>query len=177
MSAAVGAGGSCGDEGAQIDLSDMQGNSRLSTRFSKGGVAYLTELDDAGDMDRKPQRYKPRLKYPPRKREIYWCDYPPPECAHLPEFWKRRPVVVISRRTTLKGVVTVVPLTSREQTDLRASVPVCSPIDGRDAWVICNHVTTVAVSRLLPVARRRIVIPAPKYSEIMAKVMDSLASP
>ena len=128
-------------------------------------------------MDRKPQRYKPRLKYPPRKGEIYWCDYPPPECLHLPEFWKRRPVVVISRRTTLKGVVTVVPLTSREQTDRRVSVSVCSPIDGRDAWVICSAVTTVAVSRLLPVARRRIVMPEGTYSEILAKVTDSLASP
>ena len=155
----------------------MQGNSRLSTRFSKGGVAYFTELDDAGNMDRKPQRYKPRLKYPPRKGEIYWCDYPPPESVHLPEFWKRRPVVILSRRTTLKGVVTVVPLTSREQTDRRSSVAVCSPIDGRDAWVICTHVTTVAVSRLLPIARHRIVMSAAKYSEILAKVTDSLAFP
>jgi len=136
------------------------------------GVAYLTELDDGGDMNGKPQRYLPRLKYPPRKGEIYWCEYPKPECLHLPEFWKRRPVVVISRRTTLKGVVTVVPFTSSRKQDPRVSVSVCSPIDGRDAWVICNHVTTVAVSRLTVAGHR---VPEATYSEIQAKVTDSLA--
>ena len=53
----------------------------------------------------------------------------------------------------------------------------CSPIDGRDAWVICSHVTTVAVSRLLPVAMRRIVMSEATYSEILAKVTDELALP
>ena len=56
-----------------------------------------------------------RLRFTPRKGEVYWCDYPPPECLHLPEFWKRRPVVIVSRHSALRGVATVVPMTSREQ--------------------------------------------------------------
>lgn len=86
----------------------------------------------------KPARRPVRLRFPPRKGEVYWCDYPPPECLHLPEFWKRRPVVIVSRHSTLRGVATVVPITSKAQHDPRNSVQVRSPIDGSDAWAICN---------------------------------------
>ena len=53
-----------------------------------------------------------------------------------------------------RGVATIVPMTSRKQRDLRASVLVRSAIDGSDAWAICNHAATVAVSRLLPARGR-----------------------
>ena len=106
----------------------------------------------------------------------YWCDYPPPECLHMPEFWKRRPVVIVSRHTTLRCVATVVPMTSKAQHDPRLSVQVRSPIDGRDAWAICNHMTTVAVSRLLP-ARGRPSVSQQEYREICQKVIDNLAAP
>ena len=117
-----------------------------------------------------------RLRFTPRKGEVYWCDYPPPECLHLPEFWKRRPVVIVSRHTALRGVATVVPMTSREQHDSRFSVQVRSPVDGSDVWAICNHATTVAVSRLLP-ARGRPSISRQEYKEILEKVIDNLAAP
>ncbi len=123
----------------------------------------------------KPQRRHVKLQAPPRRGEVYWCEYPPPECLHLPEFWKRRPVVVISRYTTLRGVVTVVPITSSKQSNRRLSVQIRSPIDGRDAWAICNHITTVAVSRLLP-AESRPSVSSEEYKEILRKVCDSLAN-
>lgn len=127
-------------------------------------------------MTERPPRRQVRLQSAPRKGEVYWCDYPPPECLHLPEFWKRRPVVIVSRHATLSGVAIVVPMTSRAQPNLRISVLLRSPIDGRDAWAICNHVTTVAVSRLLP-ARGRPSVSGQEYREILQKVADSLAEP
>ena len=127
-------------------------------------------------MTVKPPRMPVRLRFTPRKGEVYWCDYPPPECLHLPEFWKRRPVVIVSRHTALRGVATVVPMTSREQHDSRFSVQVRSPIDGSDVWAICNHATTVAVSRLLP-ARGRPSVSRQEYREILEKVIDNLAAP
>lgn len=126
-------------------------------------------------MTEKPRRRRVKLQASPRKGEVYWCDYPPPECLHLPEFWKRRPVVIVSRHATLSGVVTVVPMTSGEQSDLRFSTRVRSPIDGRAAWAVCNHVTTVAVSRLLP-AKGRPSVSRDEYREILRKVVDSLAT-
>ena len=125
-------------------------------------------------MTGKPRRRRVKLQSAPRKGEVYWCDYPPAECLHLPEFWKRRPVVIISRYTTLSGVATVVPLTSREQSDLRFSAQVRSPIDGRATWAICNHATTVAISRLLP-AKGRPSVSREEYREILKKIVDSLA--
>ncbi len=127
-------------------------------------------------MTEKPPRRPVRLQSAPRKGEVYWCDYPPPECLHLPEFWKRRPVVIVSRHATLRGVATVVPITSRVQLNLRFSVLLRSPIDGRDVWAICNHVTTVAVSRLLP-SHGRPSVSEQEYREILQKVIDSLAEP
>ncbi len=76
---------------------------------------------------------------------------------HVPEFWKRCPVVIVTRHATLRGVVTIVPMTSRKQRDLQASILIRSPIDGSDAWAICNHVTAVAVGRLLPTRGRPLV--------------------
>lgn len=67
-------------------------------------------------------------------------------------------------------------MTSRKQLDLQYSVPVRSPIDESEAWAICNHVTTVAVSRLLP-ARGKPAMSQQEYMEILQKVIDNLATP
>ncbi len=125
------------------------------------------------DTNERLPRRPARLRFRPLKGEVYWCDYPPPESLHLPEFWKRRPVVIISRNATLRGVATVMPMTSSGQQDRRFAVPVGSLIDGRGAWAICNHAATVAVSRLLPV-RGRPSVSLPEYEEILQKVIDNL---
>ncbi|MCY4303148.1 MAG: type II toxin-antitoxin system PemK/MazF family toxin [Aestuariivita sp.] len=122
----------------------------------------------------KPQRETVKLQASPRKREVYWCDYPPSECLHLPEFWKRRPVVVVSRHATLSGVVTVVPITSKRQPNPQFSVMIRSPLDGRDAWIVCNHVTTMAVSRLLPSCGKPL-ISEEEYRDVIDKIIGSLA--
>ncbi len=51
----------------------------------------------------QPPRLKPRLKAAPRIRQILWCDFP--EDAQLPEFWKQRPILVISKTSKLNGYV------------------------------------------------------------------------
>ena len=129
-------------------------------------------------MNDKPPRRRVRLRIPPKKGEVYWCDYPPPLCQHLPEYWKRRPVVIVSRRAPLRGVATVVPITSIRNQDLRVAVQVQSPIDGTAAWAICIHATTVAVSRLRSTRRsgRPSVSPA-EYKAIWQKVINNLATP
>lgn len=95
-----------------------------------------------------PPRVAPRLKGAPKIRQLFWCDFP--QDAQLPEFWKRRPVIVISYRNTLHGAVTVIPCSTQAQPGNRWAVPLQTTIDGRAAFAICDKMTTVAVSRLVP---------------------------
>lgn len=46
-------------------------------------------------------------------RQLLWCDFP--QDAQLPEFWKRRPVVILSHKNTLHGAVTVIPCSTQAQ--------------------------------------------------------------
>jgi mRNA interferase MazF len=95
-----------------------------------------------------PPRVAPRLKGAPKIRQLFWCDFP--QDAQLPEFWKRRPVIVISYRNTLHGAVTVIPCSTQAQPGNKWAVPLQTTIDGRAAFAICDKMTTVAVSRLVP---------------------------
>jgi hypothetical protein len=60
------------------------------------------------DMDLEelpPPRVEPRLLVVPAIRELYWCDFPAD--AQLPEFWKRRPVIVVSFKKTAARLFSV----------------------------------------------------------------------
>lgn len=125
----------------------------------------------------KPPEIEPLLRAAPRIKQVYWCKFPLAEQQHKPEFSStaekpERPVVVLSRQSTRRGVVTVVPLTRADQKDPHRSVRIKSPLDGKEAsWAVCNHITTVAVSRL-----RQPRTPTPQvdhddFQRIVEKVM------
>jgi mRNA interferase MazF len=61
----------------------------------------------------RPPKIAPRLKAAPKIRGLYWCDFPADE--QLPEFWKIRPIVVVSYKNTLHGAVTVIPISTVSQ--------------------------------------------------------------
>ncbi|WP_336287438.1 type II toxin-antitoxin system PemK/MazF family toxin [Bartonella sp. CB60] len=94
----------------------------------------------------KPTHIKPRIKSAPRIRQVFWCDFP--HDAILPEFWKKRPVLILSKNAKLYGNVIVLPFTTKSQPNNPAAYPLQSPIENKKAWIICNYVTTVSVSRL-----------------------------
>jgi mRNA interferase MazF len=96
----------------------------------------------------KPIKIPPRLKAAPKIRGLYWCDFP--SDAQLPEFWKTRPIVVISYKNTLHGTVTIIPISTVPQDDNLWAFKMTTSFEGRDAWAICDKPTTVAVSRLAP---------------------------
>ena len=93
-----------------------------------------------------PPRIKPRLFGAPKIRQLLWCDFP--KDAQLPEFWKRRPVIIISYRNTLHGAVTIVPCSTLPQDGNPWAVPLKTSIDSQKSWAICDKPTTIAVSRL-----------------------------
>lgn len=97
-------------------------------------------------MQQKPPRKPSNINHRPSIRDVFWCDYP--EDAQLPEFWKRRPVIVISKsHNHLKGTVVVLPCTTLDQTGNEWAVKVdlgsC-----KESWAICDQISTFAVSRL-----------------------------
>lgn len=118
-----------------------------------------------------PPRVAPRVRAAPRIRQFYWCDFPLD--AQLPEFWKRRPVIILSFNATLYGAVTVVPCSTAAQTDKRA-FPLRTSIDGRAAWAICDKPTTIAVSRLLPDKGGILRMPEDEFNEMLALVLGNL---
>lgn len=100
-----------------------------------------------GPADRPP-RIKPRITAAPSIRQIYWCDFWPD--AHLPEMWKRRPVIVLSFKNKLHGPCLVIACSTDPQEGDAAqwAHKLSVTLDGRDTWVVCNHLYTVAASRL-----------------------------
>ncbi len=124
--------------------------------------------------DRLPPRVPHRIRQVPRIRKIYWCDFPLD--AQLPEFWKRRPVLILSRTPTRYGNVTVLPLTTKSQPDNRMAYPIDIPSMQR-SWVICDYPTTVAVSRLHLPGRVALRIGQADFNKIVALVLKRLPRP
>lgn len=122
-----------------------------------------------------PPKFPPRLIGAPKIRQFYWCDFP--QDAHLPEFWKRRPVIVLSYRNTLHGAVTVVPCSTQAQTGNRWAFPLETTIDGRAAFAICDKIGTVAVSRLLPDKGGIARMPEAEFADMLRLVLEWLPKP
>ncbi|MBW3096159.1 type II toxin-antitoxin system PemK/MazF family toxin [Pseudohoeflea coraliihabitans] len=122
-----------------------------------------------------PPRVKPRLKSAPRIRQLYWCDLP--KDAQLPEFWKRRPVIILSKNATLYGAVTVIPCSTQAQPNPKLAFALRTTIDGRAAWAVCDKPMTVAVSRLVATHGAIVRIPQDEFDEMLAVVLDLLPKP
>lgn len=123
-------------------------------------------------VETPPSRHSPKIKSAPRIRQVYWCDLP--EDAQLPEFWKRRPVLILSKTAKLHGSVTVLPFTTKPQTDNRMAYPMVSPIDGQRTWVICDYLTTIAVSRLHMPGRFAPRVSQEDFNRILSIVLQNL---
>lgn len=119
-----------------------------------------------------PPKVAPRLIGAPKIRQLLWCDFP--QDAQLPEFWKRRPVIIVSSRNTLHGAVTCVPCSTQSQPGNRWAFPLRTTIDGRAAWAICDKITTLAVSRLLPDKTGIVRMPQHEFEAMLAIVLDWL---
>jgi mRNA interferase MazF len=123
-----------------------------------------------------PPRVQPRVKAAPKVGQLYWCDFP--QDAQLPEFWKRRPVIILSyKKITLFGAVTVVPCSTSAQPAESPAFPLRTTIDGRVAWAICDKPTTVAVSRLVPDKGGVMRLPDGEFNDVLRMVLDCLPKP
>ena len=127
------------------------------------------------ESEQKPRRVQPRIVAAPRHGQIYWCDFW--RDAHLPEMWKTGPVIVLSYKNTLHGPCLVVPSTTEPQGQSPWAWELSVSIDGRKSWVICNHLCTIAPSRLSPAKHKIPRIPNEEFNEILRRVMAWLPRP
>lgn len=119
----------------------------------------------------RPPRVQPRIVAAPAIRQIYWCDFWPD--AQLPEMWKRRPVVIMSYKNRLHGPCLVAACSTDPQEGAVAqwAHKLSVSLDGRDTWVVCNHLYTVAPSRLSADRNGIVRLPEPEFNEILAKAL------
>jgi mRNA interferase MazF len=120
----------------------------------------------------KPPKIPPRLKAAPKIRGLYWCNFPVD--AQLPEFWKTRPVLIISYKNTLYGAVTVIPISTVPQDDNPWACKMTTSFENRDAWAICDKPTTVAVSRLAPDKNGVLRVTEAEFGAILEKLFQWL---
>lgn len=123
---------------------------------------------------RKPPRVEPRITAAPAIRQIYWCDFWGD--AQLPEMWKRRPVVVISFRHTLHGHCLVAACSTDPQEGKAAewAHELSVSLDGQTTYVVCNHLYTVATSRLTLDRTGVVRLSEEEFNLILAKVLKWL---
>lgn len=125
--------------------------------------------------DQQPPRVQPRIQAAPKIRQIYWCDFP--RDAQLPEMWKRRPVVVVSYKNTLRGPCTIIPLSTEPQENNPWAWEMSISLDGRKNWAICNHLYTVASSRFWTFRGPIPMVPKEEFNEILSRMMAWLPKP
>lgn len=125
--------------------------------------------------DEKPPRVPPRLIAAPKIRGLYYCDFW--KDAQLPEFWKTRPVVVVSFKNTLYGPCTIVPTSTDPQEGNPWAHKFSVRFDGVQSWAVCNHPITIATSRLSQFKGRIPFVPQADFDSILRLLLQWLPKP
>ena len=115
----------------------------------------------------------------PKIRAVYWCNFW--NDALRPEFYKTRPVVVVSRDNRLDGPIIVVPLTTKPQGGNKWAHKLSeNPIKkyrAIESWAICNHLYTVSCARLTQVDGGAPRLLQADFNAIVNLMFRSLPSP
>ena len=124
-----------------------------------------------------PER-RDTLASPPKIRAVYWCRFW--KDTIRPEFHKTRPVVVVSRNNRLDGPIVVVPLTTLPQRNNRWAVKLSENLAARrpdvPQWAVCDHLYTVACSRLYLVRGGAPRLSPEEFDRIVQLIMQKLPS-
>ncbi|HFF4489121.1 TPA: type II toxin-antitoxin system PemK/MazF family toxin, partial [Acinetobacter baumannii] len=67
----------------------------------------------------------------------------------VPEMVKNRPALVIKKNNQNAKLVTILPIsTTKPEPMSEMHIPIAGPIDGKEAWIKCDMLTTVCIERL-----------------------------
>ncbi|MGV1949581.1 type II toxin-antitoxin system PemK/MazF family toxin [Agrobacterium vitis] len=130
-----------------------------------------------------PKRFTVTIRASPRVGNLYWCAFHDERHIHIPEMWKMRPVLVVSRKNTLRGKVTVLPFSTSDRNDgsefaYEASAATRKLIDNKDrTWVLCDHPVTIATSRLSQIKGGVPHMPGAELATVLTFMLKSLAAP
>jgi mRNA interferase MazF len=125
--------------------------------------------------EQKPVWIEPRIKTAPKIRQLYWCDFW--KDAILPEFWKTRPVIVVSFKNTLHGPCLVIPTTTIPQDGNPWAHRLSVVFDGVQSWAVCNQPSTVSPSRFGQFKGRIPLVPETDFNAILAMLNQWLPKP
>lgn len=120
----------------------------------------------------QPVHVQPRLRNAPRIRQLYWCDFP--NDAQLPEMWKKRPVVIISKVVHYNGTATVLPITTKDQTGNPFAFRLQTRMSQRPAWALCDKITSLAVSRFHPNENGDVRMPIDEFNRMLGVLLAYL---
>jgi mRNA interferase MazF len=90
--------------------------------------------------------------------------------------WKTRPVVVVSRFRDLYGTCAVLPVTTQDPGNNPWAYPFSISLSGHRNWVLCNLISTVAVSRLSADRSGIPRVPQEEFGQILARLRAWLPS-
>jgi uncharacterized protein YifN (PemK superfamily) len=111
-----------------------------------------------------------------RIKQIYRCDFHALNCIHSPEFWKSRYVIVVSRNNLHRGLVIIIPIsTAVTNENNKWAVPITNHFNDKKVWAVCNALTSVSTSRLLPPKMNGIpTVPQAEFDLIVDKIFELL---
>lgn len=129
-----------------------------------------------------PKSFPITIRAAPRIGNVYWCQFHNANAIHLPEIWKTRPVIVVSKRNYIKGKVMVLPFSTaisnrNNKFAISLSKEIISQIDGLESWVLCDHIITVSTSRLRQVNGKVPRIKGELLGNILSTMLDCLGTP
>lgn len=137
---------------------------------------------EAVEASHWPKKFRPVIRATPRVGDIYWCKFHDETEIELPEMWKTRPCVIVSRKNTINGKVTVLPFSTSPSnaTDpmaVEASKTVQQRLDQNRTWILCDHPCTIATSRLRQLNRGFLKLQSNELKVILTKMTQGLAAP
>lgn len=142
---------------------------------------WLSNIE-AVEASHWPRKFKPVIQATPRVGDIYWCKFHDETEIELPEMWKTRPCVIVSRKNTIYGKVTVLPFSTSPSnaTDpmaVEASKTVQERLDRKRTWILCDHPCTIATSRLRQLNRGFLKLQSNELKVVLTKMTQGLAAP
>ena len=130
-----------------------------------------------------PKRFTVTIKAAPRVGNLYWCAFHDERHIHVPEMWKIRPVVIVSRQNSLRGKATVLPFSTSERNAYGAFAFEASAETQRllgsatRTWILCDHPVTVATSRLSQIKGKVPKLHRDDLAAVLELMLKNLASP
>jgi len=123
-----------------------------------------------------PQSNIPKLKSAPKIRQIYWCDLQ--KDFILPEFHKKRPVLIVSKKIKLYDKVTILPFSTKDQIENKNAINLGNVLqNNQDSWVICDYILTISVGRLQPFNKKILRLPEDKFDQVIELMLSILPKP